>query len=331
MTLFRKTAATGGRVALPLFAAGLLAVLAPRASAESPYPNHPVHVIVPVPAGAATDIMARLMAQELGKATGQSFIVDNRVGADGVIGADRLAKSAPDGYTIGILPGSTVTINPALYKLPFDPVKDLVPISNVMAGSFLLGVNPALPIHDLKGLVDYAHAHPGKLNYGAGSTIVQLAGELFKLGTRTDIAAIPYKGTGAQLTAFLGDEVQLVFDPFLALQYVKNGKMRVLAVTSPKRSELLPDVPTMQEAGLKDYKVEFWIGLFAPTGTPQATVDRLSKEVAKIMARPDIKARVAELSYVPVGSGPAEFRAQVAADTARWAATVKATNYKIDK
>lgn len=295
------------------------------------YPNRTVRIIVPFSAGSGTDILARVAAEQLSKSLGQAFIVENRQGADGAIGSDNVAKAEPDGYTLGFIPGSPIVMNPALMKLTFDPIKDLIPVSNMASLGFVLTVSPNLPAKNVQELIALAKSKPGKLNYAAGSTVVHLAGELFKYATSTDIAAIPYKGTAPQVTAVLANEVDMTFDPYLGIAHVKAGKLRPLAVTSSKRSSLLPDVPTLQELGLKDYVVETWIGMFAPAGTPKPIIDLLQKEMIRIVALPEVKERLAGLSYDPVGSTSEQFAAQIAADTARWAKTVKDTNFKVTK
>jgi tripartite-type tricarboxylate transporter receptor subunit TctC len=313
--------------------AACLALAAPLTAAAQAggYPNKPVRIIVPFSPGSGTDIVARIAAEHLGRTTGHAFVVENRQGADGVLGSDNIAKATPDGYLLGVIPASPIVMNPALYKLPFDPQKDLVAVSSMASLGFVLTVNPDLPVKSVKELVAHAKANPGKLNYAAGSTVVHLAGELFKYATGTDIVAIPYKGTAPQVTAVLANEVSMTFDPFLGFAHVRSGKLRPIAVTSAKRSSLLPDVPTLQEAGLKDFVVETWIGMFAPAGTPKPIVEFLQKELIRIVALPDVKERLAGLSYEPVGSTSEQFSAQIAVDTARWAKTVKDTNFKVTK
>jgi tripartite-type tricarboxylate transporter receptor subunit TctC len=309
----------------------LLGVPLAAAAQAGGYPNRPVRIIVPFTPGSGTDIVARIAAEHLSKSTGHAFVVENRQGADGALGSDNVAKAAPDGYLLGVIPASPIVMNPALYKLPFDPIKDLAPVSNMANLGFVLTVSPSLPVRNVEDLVAHAKANPGKLNYAAGSTVVHLAGELFKFATGTDIVAIPYKGTAPQVTAVLANEVAMTFDPFLGFSHVKAGKLRPIAVTSSKRSSLLPDVPTLQEAGLKDYVVETWIGLFAPAGTPRPIVALLQEEAIRIVALPEVKERLAGLSYEPVGSTSEQFAAQIRADTAMWAKTVKDTNFKVTK
>ena len=320
------------RLILSVAACGLLAFAPLTAAAQGAYPNRPVKIIVPFSAGSGTDILARMVAERLTKSLDQAFVVDNKQGADGIIGTDQIAKATPDGYTLGFVPSSPIVMNPALYaKLPFDPIKDLVPVSSMALLSCVLGVQPELPIKNVQELIAYAKANPGKLNYAAGSTFTHLAGEMFKYLSGTNIVAIPYKGTAPQVTAMLGKEVEIIFDPFLAVQHIKAGKIRPLAVTSAKRSSVFPDLPTLQEAGLKDYQVETWIAMFAPPGTPKLIVDLLHAEMAKIIAAPDVRARLAEMSYDPIVESQDQFAKRILADTARWAKTVKDANFTVNK
>ena len=320
------------RLILPLAACGMLAFVQLTAAAQGAYPNRPVKLIVPFSAGSGTDILARMVAERLTKSLGQAFVVDNKQGADGIIGTDQIAKAAADGYTLGFVPASPIVMNPALYaKLPFDPIKDLVPVSSMALLGCVLGVQPDLPIKNVQELIAYAKANPGKLNYAAGSTFTHLAGEMFKYLSGANIVAIPYKGTAPQVTAMLGKEVEIIFDPFLAVQHIKAGKIRPLAVTSSRRSSIFPDLPTLQEAGLQDYQVETWIAMFAPSGTPKPIVDLLHAEMAKIIATPDVRARLAEMSYDPIVESQDQFAKRILADTARWAKTVKDANFTVNK
>ena len=313
-------------------AAAALAALPWRAGAQSNWPNRPVRIIVPFSAGSGTDILARLSAEHLGRALGQSFVVENKQGADGILGTDQIAKATPDGYTLGFIPSSPIVMNPALYaKLPFDPIKDLIPVSNMALVGCVLGVQPDLPVKNVQELIAYAKANPGKLNYAAGSTFTHLAGEMFKHLSGTSMQAIPYKGTAPQVTAMLGKEVDVIFDPFLGVQHIKAGRIRPLAVTSSRRSGVFPDLPTLQEAGLKDYTVETWIALFAPAGTPRPIVDTLHNEMAKILATPEVRARLADLSYDPIVETQEQFSRRIVADTGRWAKTVKDANFQVNK
>lgn len=299
---------------------------------QAGWPTRPVKLIVPFSAGSGTDKLARILAENLSKSTGQAFVVDNRQGADGILGTDLIAKSAADGYTLGVVPSSPIVMNPALYaKLPFDPIKDLIPVANIARVGCVLGVQPSLPVNNVQELIAYAKANPGKLNYAAGSTFTHLAGEMFKLLTGTNMQAIPYKGTAPQVTAMLAKEVDVIFDPFLGVQHFKAGKIRPLAITSGSRSNVFPDLPTLQEAGVKDYQVETWIGVFAPLGTPKAIVDQLHLDVNRIFATPEARQLLANLSYDPLPDTQDQFARRIVADTARWGKTIKGANFQVNK
>lgn len=309
----------------------LLPLAAP-AQAQHDWPVRPVRIIVPFSPGSGTDVLARMAAERLTKSLGQSFVVENKLGADGIVGTELVAKAPGDGYTLGFIPSSPVAMNPALYKLPYDPQKDLVPVFNMASVGLVLAVQPSLPVTNVKEFVAYAKANPGKLNYAAGSTFMHLAGELFKVTTGTHIVAIPYKGGGpAQVPAMLGNEVEVVFDPFLATQHMKSGRIRPLAVTSSRRAGVMPDLPTLQEEGLKDYVVETWVALFAPAGTPRAVVDLLHAEMAKINASPEVRARLLAISYDPIDETQEQFARRIVSDTARWARIVRETHIQVTK
>jgi tripartite-type tricarboxylate transporter receptor subunit TctC len=322
------------RRALALSSGTALAALLPSmARAQSPnWPTRPVKMIVPFSAGSGTDLLARVLTDQMTKSTGQGFIVDNKQGADGIIGTDLIVKAAPDGYTLGVIPSSPIVMNPALYKsMPFAPAKDLIPVANIASVGCVLGVQPDLPIKNVQDLVSYAKANPGKLNYAAGSTFTHLAGEMFKHISGTDMVAVPYKGTAPQVTAMLGKEVQVIFDPFLGVQHFKAGRFRALAVTGSRRSSVFPELPTLAEAGLTGYEVQTWIGVFAPVGTPKPIVDQLYRETQRIFALPESKQKLADLSYDALPDTPEQFQQRIAADTVRWAKTVKDSNFVVNK
>jgi tripartite-type tricarboxylate transporter receptor subunit TctC len=320
------------RVLFPLAAATSAIAMPFAAGAQGTYPSKTVRIIVPFSAGSGTDILARLVAEQLTKSLGQTFVVENKQGADGILGSDQVAKASPDGYLLGVIPSSPIVMNPALYpNMPFDPVKDLTPVASMAAVGCVLGVQPSLPINNVAELVAYARANPGKLNYAAGSTFTHLAGEMFKYLSGTDMVAIPYKGTAPQVTAMLGNEVQVIFDPFLGVAHIKSGRIRPLAVTSSRRSSVFPDLPTLAEAGLKDYQVETWIAMFAPPGTHKSIVDTLNAAVGRAIDSPDIKARLAGLSYEAITETPEQFGRRIVADKARWAKIVADANFKVTK
>jgi tripartite-type tricarboxylate transporter receptor subunit TctC len=296
------------------------------------YPTKPIRLVVGFPPGGANDILARLIGARLQEAWGQSVIVENKPGANAIIGTDFVAKSAPDGYTLLIGASGAMTFNPGLYdKLSYDPVRDFAPVT--MLGSFplVLGVNPALPAQSVKELIALAKASPGKFNYGAGSTPFQLAAELFKLQAGLDIKHIPYKGSVAMATAVVTNDVQLAFmDAPPAMPQIKAGRIRALAVTSRTRAPALPEVPTMIEAGMGQYEVVLWTSLFAPAGTPKPVLDALHAQAVKALQVPQVRESMAGLGIDPVGNTPAELGAILKADLEKWTAVAKSAGVKAE-
>ena len=307
--------------------------------ATGAWPNRPVRIVVPFTPGGTTDILARALAPELGKAFGQTFIVDNKPGAGGNVGADMVAKSPPDGYTLLMGTVGTQAINPSLYpKMPYDAVKDFAPVTLMAGVPNVLVVNPANAaakgITDVKSLVAFARSHPGRLNMASSGngTSIHLSGELFKTSTGTYMVHIPYRGSGPALLDLVGGTMDLMFDNLpSALPQIKGGKLTALAVTSTERSGALPDVPTVAEAtGLKGFEASSWFGLLAPAGTPADIVNRVQQETAKALATPALKERLLAQGAIPGGMSPADFGRFIAAETKKWAAVVKASGAKVD-
>jgi len=307
--------------------------------AQSGWPNKPVRIIVPFAAGGTTDILARALAPELGKAFGQTFIVDNKPGAGGNIGADMIAKSAPDGYNLLMGTVGTHAINAALYpKMPFDPVRDFVPITLVAGVPNVLVINPAKAeaqkIANVADLIRYAKANPGKLNMASSGngTSIHLSGELFKSMTGTYMLHFPYRGSGPALLDLIGGTMDVMFDNLpSALPQIKAGKLKALAVTSATRSAAVPDLPTIAEAGpVKGFDASSWFGLLAPAGTPADIVNRLQQETAKALQSPSLKERLLSQGAIPGGQTPAEFAKFIAAETSKWAQVVKVSGAKVD-
>ena len=307
--------------------------------AQAGWPNKPVRIVVPFAAGGTTDILARALAPELGRVFGQTFIVDNKPGAGGNLGADTIAKSAPDGYNLLMGTVGTQAINAALYpKMPFDPVRDFVPITLVAGVPNVLVMNPAkaeaAKIANVADLIRYARANPGKLNMASSGngTSIHLAGELFKSMTGTYMVHFPYRGSGPALLDLIGGTMDLMFDNLpSALPQIKAGKLKALAVTSATRSAAVPDLPTIAEAGpVKGFEASSWFGLLAPTGTPADIVNRIQHETAKAMQLPALKERLLSQGAIPGGQSPAEFAAFIAAETAKWAKVVKVSGAKVD-
>jgi len=330
----RRALTAAVAAALSLFAAAGV-------QAQEHWPSKAVKIVVPFAAGGTTDILARAMAPELSKAFGQQFIVDNRSGAGGNVGADIVAKSAPDGYTLLMGTVGTHGINRALYaKLPFDPIKDFAPITLVAAVPNVMEMNAdkakALGIHNVADFIQYAKANPGKLNMASSGsgTSIHLAGELFKSMTGTYMIHIPYRGSGPALLDMVGGNADVMFDNLpSSMPQIKAGKLTALAVTSATRSAALPDVPTVEEAGgpaLKGYEASSWFGLLAPAGTPPEVIGRIQQAVAKSLTTPDIKAKLEAQGAIPSGNTPAEFARLIESEHAKWAKVVQASGAKVD-
>ncbi len=297
------------------------------------WPAKPVRIIVGYAAGGATDTVARLVAQKLSEATGQQFFVENKPGAGGNVGAALAASSPPDGTTF-ILVAPAHAINATLYsKLAFDPVRDFTPVVHVASVTNLMVVHPSVPANSVAELVALAKAKPGALSYasaGSGASS-HLAAEIFKSKAGVNIVHVPYKGTGQSVVDLLAGQVQLTLDSMPALlPHVKAGRLRALAVGSTTRSAALPDVPTMQEAGIPGFEVTVWLGLLGPAGTPPEIVGRLNAEVNKILALPDVRERLAGIGADPIGGTPQQFGALVQSEIAKYAEVIKATGARVD-
>jgi len=305
-----------------------LCALAAPASAQPVYPVKPVRLVVPFVPGGSTDFIARIMGQKLDEALGQQVIVENRAGAGGNIGLDYVAKSPPDGYTLIFGHVGTFGFGPSLYqKLPYDPVRDFAPIVLFAMVPNMLVVHPSLPARNVKELVALAKARPGKINYGSSGngSASHLATEYFKLLSKTDITAIPYKGTGPLVTDVIAGEISLTITGVPPLYpHVQSGRLRALGVGSTKRLSLLPDLPTIAEAGVPGYESSTWFGPLAPARTPREIVVRLNAELMKILQRPDIRSRFAAEGVEGLGSTPEEFGAYIKAEIERWGRVIKA-------
>jgi tripartite-type tricarboxylate transporter receptor subunit TctC len=319
-----------------LAAATLLATLSATTSAQSSaaYPNRPVKLVVPFPPGGPLDIIGRAIAQKASEDWGQSVVVDNRPGAGGNIGADIVAKSAPDGYTIVMGALSTHAVNPSLYgKMPYDAIKDFAPISLVAITPNVLVVNASLPVNSAKEFIAYAKANSGKLAFGSGSngSAGHLAGELFKVDTGTDIVHVPYKGGAPATQALLAGDTQFMFDNLAnAMPQVKAGKLKALAVTTAERSKLAPELPTMAEAGLPGFDISTWFGLLAPAGTPKDVIAKWNAEVTKILNSPDMRDRLTAQGATPAPTTPEQFAAFIQSEIPKYARIVKVSGAKVD-
>jgi tripartite-type tricarboxylate transporter receptor subunit TctC len=291
-------------------------------------------MIVPYPPGGSADILARAIGQKAGEGLGQPVVIENRPGAGTVVGAEALAKSAPDGYSVMMGTVSSHAINPALSaKLPFDPLKDFTPISLVASIPFAMIVHPSVPARSVRELVALAKAKPGELNYSSagGGTSNHLAGELLKSMAGIDIVHVPYKGSAPALNDLIAGQVSLMFDLVLtAAPHIKSGAVRGLAVTGAQRSAVLPELPTVAESGISDYEVSAWFGIFAPAGVPQAAVRRLNAEFVRAMQQPDLKQRLASQGADALTSTPEEFSDYLRAEIDKWAKVVRASGMKAD-
>ena len=327
-----------GAAALWLGLAALALLSASQAHAQAGadrYPQRPIRIVVPYPAGGGLDVISRVIGERLGRQLGQAVVIDNKPGGGTILGADFVAKAAPDGYTLIMTTDSTMTINQHLYaRLPYDPVKDFAPITQVVLLNQLLLANPAVPADNLKDLLAYAKGHPGQLNYasyGSGSQ-PHLAMEMLKVQTGANIVHVPYKGIPQAVPAVLSGEVQLTFSGAASsLALIKAGKLKALAEGGKARIPLLPDVPTFTELGFPDVPANAWFGLFAPAGTPREIVTRLHDEVVRIVREPEfVQKEIVAKSYDLVANTPEEFAAFLVVDSLRNARAVKVSGAKAE-
>jgi len=310
----------------------VLAALAAGTSFSQTYPAKPVRIVAPFAPGGGTDFIARLVAQKLTDRLGQQVLVENKPGAGGNLGAEFAVKSAPDGYTLLLIAGS-YTVNPSIYKLSFDPVNDISPIVQLSQGPFVVAVHPSVPAKTLRELIDYARKEPDKLSYasaGSGS-ITHLASELFLDMAKIKMVHVPYKGTGPALNDTIAGNTQLIFGSVAtSLQFIKSGRLRGLAVTTPQRIAAAPELPTVTEAGVPGYQVVLWHGLVGPKGLSAGVVERLNRAANDALKSKDVEDLLATDGVAPAGGSPEQFRALIKADIARWSGVVKQANIKAD-
>jgi tripartite-type tricarboxylate transporter receptor subunit TctC len=295
--------------------------LSPAAGAQEKYPDRPVKIVVPYPPGGTTDLLARAVAARLTDSMKQTFVVENRGGASGSIGSDLVARAKPDGYTLLMGTISTHGINPALGQVPYDPVKDFQPVTDVADTPNVLTVNPDTSFKTLADVLTAARAKPGTITFGSTSPggSPHMSGELLKTMTGTDLLHVPYKGGGPMLIDLMGGQIQLGFDNLpSSMPHIKAGKIRPIAVTTRERWPNAPEIPTIAESGVPDYEVSAWFGLLAPAGTPMPIVEQLQAEVAKVLQVPEMKTQLLELGAKPVGNTPAEFAAMIDAEIRKW-------------
>ena len=322
------------KLASNLFAAAAMLLSAQTAEAQSSYPNHPVKILVGFTPGTAPDLAARILADRFADAWGSAFVVENVPGAGSNIATAQVAKAPPDGYTLLMGGNSALVINPSLYaSLPFDPVKDFEPITQVFIAANLLAVPAGLPIKSVADIVALAKQNPGKLSYGhAGvGTSQHLAGELFKHMAQIDIAPVPYRGTTAMMPDLLAGRITMSFANISnVVPMARQGKLRALAITSIKRSPLVPELPTMAESGYPGFEAVPWFGLVAPAGTPKDVLDKLHDETVKVLASPEVRKKFDELGIEPVGNARDEFAAIIRREIPEWAKVIKDAGIKLN-
>ena len=313
---------------------GLLALLIVESpAAQTTYPEKPIRMVVGFPPGGQPDVIARLLGQKFAEAWAKPVLIDNVSGAAGNIGADRVAKAAPDGYTLGLVAKGQIVINPSLYKLAYDPVKDFAPVSQVALSPLVLVVHNAVPAKTVKELVALAKAEPSGFTFASGGSgsPPHMAAELFKSAAGLDIRHIPYKGVVVAMPDLFGGRVTMMFSPAaVVLPLARQGKLRALAVTSLKRSSAVPELPTIGESGYPGFEVTGWLGLLAPARTPAAIVRRLHLETVKALALPDVRAKLADLGLEGIGNSPDEFAAVIKSAIPKWAKVIKESGIEPD-
>jgi tripartite-type tricarboxylate transporter receptor subunit TctC len=312
---------------------GLIAALLGSAVLAQTYPSKPVRLIVTYPPAGSSDLMARILGQKLSELWGQAVIVENKAGAAGSIGMDYAAHQAPDGYSFLIANLGPAVVNPLLTKVGFDVERDFVPVSLIATGPNILVVNPATPVKTLGELTAYARANPGKLNFGSGGSgsVAHLSGEMYKSLAHVDIVHVPYKGGILSVNDLLAGNVQLVFsDALPVMQHIRAGKLRALAVTSPERSSLAPEIPTCVESGLPGLVAVNWWGVLLPAGTPKSIADKFRVDLVKVMQDPEVKEKFATLGVDAVSGTPEQFAAYIKSETAKYAKLIKEANIQAE-
>lgn len=315
-----------------LTAAGCTALLGTPAFAQSAYPNRPIKIVVAFAPGGGSDFIARLLAVKLGEKLGSSVIVENRPGAGGNLGAEMALKSPADGYTL-FLTAASYTVNPAIYKLRFDPLADITPIAQLARGPFIVAINPTVPANNLKEFVELAKKQPGKLSYASAGngSIVHMVTEYFLDTAGIDVVHVPYKGTSPALTDTIANQTQIVFGTVAStLPFIKSGQLKALAVTTPKRLAALPNVPTVVEAGFPSYEVTNWHGLIAPKGLPKDLQMKLNKAVNESLYDQKMEAGMAQDGLSAAGGTPAEFQALLTSEITRWGTLAKKRNIQVN-
>ncbi|MGO4156450.1 tripartite tricarboxylate transporter substrate binding protein [Cupriavidus sp. YAF13] len=317
-----------------LATAALAALGTPPARAADEFPQRPIRMVLPYPPGGPTDLLARVVAVKMGDTLSQTVVIDNKPGASGMIGAEMVAKAAPDGYTI-LANASLHVINPSIYpKMRYDAFRDFVPVTQLADVPLVLVVNNDSPVKTVQDLIAYAKAKGGSINFGSAgnASAQQLAGESFKFAANVSMQHVPYKGSSPALTDLMGGQIQLMFDSMpSAMPFIKAGKLRAVAVTTLRRARALPDVPTVAESGLPGFNISTWYGLWAPRGTPAPIVEKLAAHAAQALRQPDVQRQYADMGAEPVGSSPAEFARYTAAEGKKWAEVVRKSGAKADQ
>jgi tripartite-type tricarboxylate transporter receptor subunit TctC len=321
-------------VARILFAGALIALTPAATAQQQPYPSKPIRFISPYAPGGATSILGRLVGQRLTESWGQPVVLDNRPGGNGVISAEALLKSQPDGYTILLISGSAHLVAPLLIQnFPYDPINSFAPVATLASGEIVLLLHPSVPASTLREFIALAKASPGQLNYSTAGNggMSHLAAELFSSLAGTKMQAVAYKGSTPAVTDLIGGQVQLSFqNPFSLIPQIRSGRLKAIAITGETRASALPTVPTFTEAGLPSMDVKLWYGILAPAATPKQIINKLSAEIAKILAMPDTKDKLGSQGMEPFVSTPEQFDALMRADTAQYARIIKSANIKIE-
>jgi tripartite-type tricarboxylate transporter receptor subunit TctC len=323
-------------MAFPTLLCAVLTVLlaaAVRPTHAQNYPDRPIRMLVPFPPGGPNDILGRVVAHKLSEQLGQQVVIDNRGGAGGIIGAETAARAVADGYTLLLGGTASLAINPNLQKLPYDPIRDFAPVSLIGTAPSLLATHPSLPVRTVRELIDLARAKPGHLNFASAGngTPPHLAGELFKSMTGVQMVHVPYKGGGPALTELLAGQVSLYFSGISSvLPFIKEGRLRGIAVTSARRTAVMPEMPTVAESGLPGYEVGNWYAIVAPAATPRNIAARLSSETAKALAAPEVRKRFLELAADPIGSTPQALLQYNRSELEKWAQVIRTAGIKAD-
>jgi tripartite-type tricarboxylate transporter receptor subunit TctC len=313
-------------------AASAAALVVHTALAQSPYPSKTIRIIVPLAAGGPSDLLARTLGQKLTEAWGQPLVIDNRAGANGVLGSELVARSAPDGYTLLMGTNGTHGINASLYpKLPYDTINDFVPVARVGVAPYVLVAHPSLPVRNVPELVRLALTRPGQITIATGGSASYLASELFKSMAHINLLLVPYKGSSLAVTAVMSGEISLVFGNIAqSVPQMRAGRLHALGVTSARRSPVMPEVKTIAESGVPGFETSTWYGVLAPAATPRAIIEKLNTEIVRILQLPDVRERLAAEAFELPADTPDQFAAIIKAELARWAKLVKETGARIE-